>query len=444
MKLVRIMLVAFAMVAPACARDVFVDNMSGYTIDARILDAPNCSGPAFSDVTLEQFEKGLCVFHRSNRSLEDSDAVLNLMSQAQTRGLPPVHQQLSTLISGLAGCASAQSHLDSYKATNNQDLLEKAYFCRNRRQAQADFQSIMWNHALFEYADGLGTTRNLDSRINEMAACQAGVLAPSLDSECGLISNMSETEINAFVDTATDDTIKTYFSGVESPVTAMFSRKLKRAEGLLESAQGNIAELKVSADGVNSEYKTLNQAYVAARDQKMSQIYDAYRASILRSAAILDEFNRWKGGLFFTAENVNLLPKITERSGEIQQELKLAEDSGFKLKAQALTGQIRRIVNGAEEDKATIATLCRVFFCEIAQRRSMPGLIRACRHPALASNPLCVGQDGQMINGTLRIDFNGAQTISVTDLCRSAGLDPSFTVVDMTPVSSAACLSVSP
>jgi hypothetical protein len=423
----------------ALGRDLFVDNLSGYTIEGRVLDAPNCSGSAIPEGTLKTFEEGLCVFHRPARSPQDSDKAISLMREAQTKGLPPVHQQLAALISGLAYCSGATRHLDAYRATGNQNLLERTYFCRDRRLAQADLNAIHWNHALFDYADGLGPARNLNARLSEISSCQVGALSPDFDAECGLISNLSENEINTFADDAAGAVIQSYFSGVESPVTAMFSRKLKRAEGLVGSARAGINEIKANADAVNQEYATLDQVYETARDSKMGPIYDAYRIAILRATSILDEFDRWKGGLFITSENINLLPKITERAGELAGEKTRVDGLAFETKAKALVDDIRRIINADAENRATIAALCRIYYCELTNRRSMASVIRACRRPALANNPLCVGQDGQILNGTLTVDFGGPHSVAVKGLCQAAGLDPLMTEVNMDAVRAAAC-----
>ena len=437
-----LLLAALVLVAvPAVARDLFVDNLAGYTIESRVLDAPNCSGPAFNDTRLESFERALCIFHRPARSPAETDEAIELMVQAQTRGLPPVHQQLASLITGLAHCDGAQRHLDAFRDSGNSNELERTYFCRDRRAAQAELNAIRWNHALFEFADGLPPQRSLDARLTEMSACHAGVLDHSFDAECGLLSNLTETEINAFVDEAVSETITRYFSGVESPITAMFSRKVARAEGLLESSEGGIAGLEQQAAVVNGEFDALNRVYEAARDTKMGPIYEGYRSAILRATSILDEFDRWKGGLFITSENVNLLPKIAERSVELQEELTRTEELAFSAKAQALAADIRRIVNSEEENRATVAALCRIYFCELTNRRAMTGVIRACRRPALVDNPLCIGSDSQIIDGTLTVDFDGAHSVDVVDLCRGAGVDAAFTVVDMAPATAATCLA---
>ena len=441
--LIAIMSFAFA-VTPVAARDLFVNNLLGYTVEAEILNAPNCDGPAFDDVTLEFFEKGLCVFHRPSRSPEDTAKAVSLFNRAQIRGLPPVHQQFAALLTGLAQCAEAERHLNAYRSSGNKDLLSRTFFCRDRRLAQAELNSIRWNHALFDYAEGLPPQHSLNARLTEMGACQAGVLHADFDAECGLISNLSESEIKAFVDEAVEQVIQTYFSGVESPITAMFARKLGRAEGLLESAEGGIAELARSASGVNSEYKTLNDAYEQARDEKMGPIYDAYREAILRATSILDEFDRWKGGLFITSENVNLLPKIAERSVEIEEELARVRELEFHDKAEKLAADVLRIINGEAEDRAAVAMLCRIYFCELTARRAIPNVIRACRRPALVNNPLCVGADGRMNSGVLTVDFDGVHSIAVEDLCRGAGVDPVFTTVGLRPSTAATCLSVMP
>lgn len=429
---------------PALARDLFVNSTSGYTVAAAILQAAGCEGPAFADVTLEAFEQGLCVFHRAGRSPQDTARAISLLDQAQVRGLPPTHQQLAALVTGLAHCAEAERHIAAYRASNNQDLLSRTMFCRHRRLSQAELDSIRWNHALFDYAEGLPPQLSLDARFNEMGACHAGVLNADLDAECGLLSNLTETEINAFVDEAVEQVIATYFTSVESPITAMFARKHGRAQGLLQTAATSIASLKSSAAVVNSEYEALDEVYVEARDHKMGPIYDAYRESILRATSILDEFDRWKGGLFITAENVNLLPTITERSVEIAEELTRTQELAFRDKATALTADVRRIINGEAENRAAVAALCRIYFCELTARRAMPGVIRACRQPALGDNPLCIGQDGQTVNGVLSVEFAGPQAVPVGDLCRGAGVETAFTTLNLEPAAAASCLGVMP
>lgn len=424
----------------ATARDLFVDSLAGYTIETRVLDAPNCTGPGIPEGTLKTFEQGLCVFHRPARSPADSRSTASLMQEAQTRGLPPVHQQLAGLISGLANCAEASRHLDAYRASGHQNRMEQTLFCRDRRHSQADFSAIQWNHALFDYAEGLGANRTLEQRLNDMSACQIGPLSDDFDAQCGLISNLSDTEIDAFADGASGKVIDSYFSGVESPITAMFSRKLKRAEGLVQTSRAGINDIKAGADAVNKEYAALNRVYETARDTKMGLIYDAYRASILRATSILDEFDRWKGGLFITSENINLMPKITERSGEIAGEKTRVDKLGFEAKATALVADVRRLINADAENRAAVATFCRIYFCELTNRRAMADVIRTCRRPALANNPLCIGQNGQINNGMLTVDFQGPHSISVKALCQSAGLDPLMTEVNMDPARAATCL----
>lgn len=444
MKRFALSLALVTLALPVAARDVFVDTLSGYVVEKAVLNAPNCDGPAFDEPGIKSFEQGLCVFHRPARSPADTDRAIALLTEAQTRGLPPVHQQLATLIGGLGHCANATRNLDTYRASNQSDGLARLLFCRDRRQAIAELNAIRWNHALFDYEDGLAAGQTLEARLGEMAACHAGPLAASLDAECGLISNLSETEINAFVDDAAGDVITTYFSGVESPITAMFSRKLGRAQGLLDSARGAIGGLKSDADAVNAEHDALNAAYVAARDTKMAPIHDAYRAAILRATAIMDEFDRWKAGLFVNAEGTNLMPKIQERAVELDEELTRVQALQFRTKATALAADIRRVVNGAAENRATIGALCRIYFCELTSRRAKADTIRACRRPGLAGNPLCIGQDGNIISGELRVDFGGAQTTTVTALCQAAGVDAAFAVVNLDPASAATCLGALP
>ena len=436
------------MAGPAAARDLFVDNLAGYTVQARVLAAPGCALPVAAQAAptaTDALERALCLYHRANRSPDDEATALRALDEAQTRGLPPVPQTLATLISGLANCAQADRHMAAFRASNGQAEFERTLFCRSRRGAQADLDAIRWDHALFEYDEGLGAGRTIDARLTEMAACHAGALSPDFDAECGLISQMPETEIAAFVDDAVGASIQRHFSGVESPITAMFSRKLARAEGLVAGATAGIADLTATAGVVNAEHAALQRVYDAARDEKMGPIYDNYRASILRATAILDEFDRWKGGLFLTSENVNLRPKITERSAELAEEQARVTELAFTQTAAALVASIRRLTNADAENRVLVDQLCRVYFCELLGRRASPDTIRACRRPALAQNPLCLRPDGAIADTTLRITFDGApHQADIVTMCRDAGVDPAFTVPGLAPAVATACLAGMP
>lgn len=429
---------------PAAARDVFVDVLEPYTVTAENLAVPACRADAFDDPRLAELERAVCLFHLDVRSEEQEAEAVDLLQQAQVKGLPPVHQNFATLLSGLLSCSSADRHLERYRASGQQSLLERAMLCRARRMSAAELGSIRWDHAFFEYAPELGADDTLERRLEEMAACHAGSLDPAFDAECGLISNISETEIRLFVDEAVEPVIVKYFTGVESPVTAMFARKHQRAQGLRDSAAASIDELAAGAGKVNAAYGALNTVYEEARDEKIARIYDSYREAILKATSILDEFERWKGGLFITSENVNLMPKIEERVVEVDEELARVEGLAFVDKAERLTADVRRIVDSEVEDARTVLELCRIYFCELTNRRALARAIRACRRPSLAGNPLCIDQDETLRSGVLEVDFGGTQQIEVGDLCRSAGLEAGFAVTGMGPATAASCLAGMP
>ncbi|MBS0125392.1 hypothetical protein KB874_14975 [Aestuariicoccus sp. KMU-90] len=442
----RLILTGLVMAAAqgAAAREVFVDNLAGYVIEADILDAPGCTGPAFDTPALEDFEKGLCRFHKPARSAEQTEAAARDLRRAQTLGLPPVHQQLAALTSGLLQCAEAQRHLDAFRASGQMALLERERFCKARRLSQADLNAIRWDHALFDYAEGMAPERRLTARLTEMSACHAGVLAPAFDAECGLITNVTATEIEAFVDEAVADVITTYFRGVESPITAMFARKRSRAEGILERAGTAIAELGARAAELNDEYDVYETVYSAARDARMTPIYENYRDAILQATAILDEYERWKGGLFITSENVNLLPKIVERRDDIADELGRITETDFLPRAEKIVEDVRALVNAEAANRDLIGKLCRVYFCELTTLRNRAATIDVCRQPGLADNPLCLGQNGAPVSGVLSVAFGGGQTIAVQDLCRSAGVDQVFLAVGLSPSTARTCTEALP
>ena len=444
-RFVSLTALAVLIAAPGAeARDTARNSIEGYVIERAVIRAPNCEGSAFDDVRIEAFEKGVCQFHQPARSAEQLDRVLKLLNRAQVQGLPVVHQQLAGFLTGLGHCATAERHLDTFRGSGNADLTARDNFCAARMQSQAELNAIRWDFALFDYAEDLGVPNTLDTRLGEMASCYSGVLAPGFDAECGLITNITETELNVFVDEATDAVVQTYFTGVESPITAMFQRKRERAEGVLAMAGASIQGLKDGAAAVNAEYIAYHSAYETERDAKMTPIYENYRESILRATAILDEFNRWKEGLFMTSDNVNLLPKIVERGVELTEELARVETDDYAARAGKLVDDVRAVVQSEAEHRALIGQLCRVYFCELASRRRMIATQHVCRQPALTNNPICLNAQGQMKGGDLQVNFDGEQRIGVADFCRAAGIDDVFLTVGLSPATALTCMGQMP
>jgi hypothetical protein len=430
--------------AVTAVRADVANKLESYTVTAARALKPDCGVAGFNDIRIAEFEQGVCLFHKASRAAEETQAAFDAFRQAQVKGLPPAHQNFAALASGIMNCQQAQADLSRFKASNNQNLMEQTRFCRDRRISAADFGDIRWDQAFFEYENSTQPNFNLDARLTEMGVCYATVLDPAFDAECGLISNVSENEINIFVDEAAGEVIEKYFSGVESPITAMFARKNARAEGLKDSAAAGIADLKSSAAEVNSAHDALNAAYLAAREEKIAKTYNNYRDAILRANTILDEFNRWKGGLFITSEGVNLLPKIVERVVEITEELARVQELGFLGKSDGLVADVRKTIDAKTETAKITAQLCRIYFCELANRRSMEQTIRACRRPALAGNPLCITQDETLRSGVLTVQFEGQQTSDIKSLCAAAGLDGALTEIGLGPQPAASCLAAMP
>ena len=138
------------------------------------------------------------------------------------------------------------------------------------------------------------------------------------------------------------------------------------------------------------------------------------------------------------------LPPLLEKLGCNVQLIHGEPTGHFAHNPEPLPHHLKDLSRAVVENQATVSMICRIYFCELTARRSMPDVIRACRRPALVDNPLCVNQDGQMASGVLSVDFEGAQSISVEDLCRGAGVDPVFTTLNMGPTSAGTCLSVMP
>ena len=433
-----VVLVLWSGVAVAQTPLSFAGRLDSYTVTADVLNAPGCSFA--EDNSLAAYEEGLCLFHRTPRSAEDTQRLLSRLNTAQIKGLAPARQQLASLISGLAQCGEAERQLSLFQTSQQQDLLARMNFCRARRQSSAELNGIRWDHALFEYSEDLPAHQQLDARLGEMSACYAGVLAPALDAECGLITAVTDTELNALVDEAVDGVLAKYFTGVEGPVTAMFARKQKRAEGIIESAESQIDTLADDAAAVNGEFSAFETAYLAAKAEKMDPIFGNYRDAILRATAIMDEFERWQGGLFFTPEGVNLLPKMQERTTEVAEERERTQDDGFEARAEALVSDLRTVLDADSVQRSQTVELCRIYYCELTSARRQLQVAQVCRQPALGNNPLCLEMDLSARGNGLNVTFNGTNhQRDVAQMCRAAGMDSVFLSTGLAPGNAALC-----
>lgn len=425
------------------AADLIHNKLEAYTVELASVTPAQCVAEQFDPGMQNEFDRGVCLFHNPLDHSRDELAIDNLQ-QAQLKGLPPVLQNFASLTTGLLHCRQAGRHLETFTASGNQSLLARDQFCRSRRQASASLGDVNWQYAYFDYEPASREGFSLDDRLDEMASCYAGVLDASFDAQCGLISTISDQEIDTFVAEATATVMSRYFEGVESPVSAMFARKVARAEGLTQSAQQGIAELKRQAEAVNNRHEAFDSVYQAAREEKLETIHSSYRTAVLKANSILDEFNRWKGGLFITAQNVNLLPKIQERKSEIDQELARVEGEQFVNKATELLSDIELLLQGDEANQRAVVQLCRIYYCEFANRRAMGELIQVCRRPSMQGNPLCVNADQSPRDGILQGHFSGPVEVPLQQFCQDSGMEPEFTATGLGPQASHACLALLP
>lgn len=432
------MFVLWAGAANAQTPDTFAGRLDGFTLSSEMLNTPSC---AFDeDARLANLQEGLCLYHRGARSAEDTERLLAKLNTAQIKGLSPAQQQLASLVSGLARCSRADRHLEVFRSSGQQDLLARMNFCRDRRFALAELNGIRWDHAMFEYAEDLPPHQQLDARLGEMSSCYAGVLDPAFDAECGLITAVTDSELNALVDEAVDDVLAKYFTGVEGPITAMFARKQKRAEGITQTAETQIETLAEDAASVNGEFSAFEAAYLAAKEEKMDPIFGDYRDAILRATAILDEFERWQKGLFFTPEGENLLPKLQERTVEVEEERARTQNDGFEARAASLVDDLRNVLDADRVRRDQTAELCRVYFCELTSARRQLQVAQVCRQPTLGGNPLCLELDLSPRAQSITASFDGTtHEREIVEMCRASGLDPVFLSTGLAPGTAALC-----
>ncbi|MBF0315372.1 MAG: hypothetical protein HQK50_08700 [Oligoflexia bacterium] len=439
------------------------NGLETYTVTVEKVQPAHCAPEHFNRDNSEggkresKFHRAVCIFHNSARP-EDNDIALSLFQENQRQGLPPVKQNFSALLEGLLHCRQADFYFKRYRASAarsatsplaaKKNLLEKTRFCRERRLAMASFSDVNWEHAYFDYEAVAAANFSLPfftlkDRIKEMGACYGGVLSTDLNPECGLISNMTETEIENTSSSAVASVLKNYFEGAESPITAMFSRKVERAQGLLSSANARITKISNKAAPLNNQYSALYNVYSTIRDKKLDKITGDYRNSVLLSNTILDEFERWKGGLFITSEGTNLLRKIIERDNpELEGELKRITGKSILPKLQQLLSEIKVLSNQEEAYGKQVKQLCQIYFCELLKKKNLPTIINFCRKTSMKKNPLCIGLEGDSFrDGIITINFNGSDhKSSVLELCSRAGLTAAYAKIGLDREESTKCL----
>ncbi|MBF0365445.1 MAG: hypothetical protein HQK50_07725 [Oligoflexia bacterium] len=437
----------------AKATDFTYGGLETYTVMLEKVRPSVCALEQFPKGREQKFHRAVCIFHNNYQGRDEriNEAAINLLQENQKAGLPPVKQNFAALLEGLLHCRQAGLFFQKYKTSGLKSLIDKARFCRERRMAIASFSDVNWEHAYFDY-EALTSEHipafTLKDRINEMSSCYAtkGVLDPSLNSECGIITNMSDTEIENVVKKATDEVIKKYFIGAESPVSAMFARKVDRAKGLISSANKRITEIASKAAPLNEQYKALYKTYVTARDSRLDKIVADYKMSVLLSQSILDEYDRWKGGLFIMSDgvnNVDLFPKIKERSNiELFGELNRITTGSIIPKMQQLLSDIKIVANSDSAYKKQVNTICKIYFCELLNKKNLPQIVRLCRKPSMNNNPLCIAMDGNSWrSGVVVANFNGStQQKTVLEICQSAGLPAAYAKIGISKEESTVCL----
>ena len=430
-------------IGTASSKDRVANKLEPYTVLLKNITPSECQENQFKDLTIQKFEQSVCIFHNSEEEQRNEPAI-DLLQQAQLKGLPPVHQNFAALMGGLLHCRQANIYLQRYKESENKSHLPHDRFCRARSMSLASFSDVDWQYSYFDYEQTSRAGFNLNARLEEMSSCYGGVLDPAYNAECGLISNISEQEVETLVEKAVAEVIEKYFEGAESPITAMFVRKSSRAEGLLKSAEDSIEDLENKATLVNKKYQAFQRVYDEAKEEKIERIYADYRTSVLKANSIMDEFDRWKGGLFITSEHVNLLPKISERKTQIQEELERITKDQFQFKAESLASDIENIIDGERRNKEVVDQLCRIYFCEFLNKRVLEKTMRICRQPRMQNNPLCVGPDENLRPGILKIDFNGTHEMKIAQMCTEAGLEPQYAKVGLGRKDSNLCLQSLP
>ena len=399
-----------------------MDTFEHHIIEKEDLAHTTCLEEQFTNHTYPQMDRGLCLYHNQLSETENQQAV-ELLQHSQTReGLPPVRQTSASFFEGLLHCRQANLHWDNFIKSNKEETLTKNKFCYERRMASASFSDTNLQFLSFSYEPNTNPNQTIPTRLDEMAACYVGPLAPEYDVECGLTSTLADGEVAAITNQAVDEVIQKYFQDDTSPVTAMFSRKKQRVKSVEEGAEAKTKALKEKSKALEANYNQVLTAFTNSEPQR-KPIVPTYRQAILDAQLILDEHQRWVEGLFGS----EALSKIQARNKQLEAENTRIIDEQFIETIKALPKDIERILQTESIQKDSLRQLCGIYYCEFLNTQNIKAVKTSCRKESMQNNPLCIASDNTMRSGKISVSLDGKRhQVSVENLCKYAGLDDQY------------------
>lgn len=385
--------------------------------------------------------QSVCIYHaKSQKPSSDSDSNppefvknqraineqgIKLVSVAQQKGLPPIHQTYASLLEGIYHCRQAKLERSMYQQLKDEDnngpLIWNNRFCASRRKASAAFTAVNWNLAFFDIrnswhnnpdagvAEPSVTPNNFSVTkvIAEYAGCydKDAPLHSDFDSDCIMLSGLDNKQISSVAQAAVKKVVGQYMGeNAKNKITAMLSRKKQRVDGVVSESDDRIKNLEKDAGVVLSRYNLFNTAY-DTHSATANDIVRDYRESASKILAVKNAADRWVKGLESAVQT------------QLTNGAKAANDldsSGMKNRATNLVDDLKKIEQKEATQDKNVRNLCRVYYCQLKSRAfKIPGDFKSlCSISKYKDNVLCSNNPKWTV---------GNQTKDLKSICNAVG-----------------------
>ena len=458
----------------------------------------NSRGRTYSaDEPAKDFRVAACRLHQDVSEQEQEppfsdegwyDMQLDAWADIQRKGLPGAQQSFAEIAEGLLHCRIAAN----WQAKLQTSELATARFCASRRRALASFANVRWDMAQFDYETSVGDQgQTLTGLLTDLRMCRVNSpesnafapLAPEHENKCRFSEAVTHQRLSEIVSKVGTDLQN--IGG--SRLTAMFTRVKNLSDPILDYGKKASKELKDDEKILKEVHKALQDSYqkddiephldkltvtlvrqssqceqdsVSKEVEKitvkssLNALLNTYKCAYSTAQSILDTKARWEGGLLIDKAAVPehdlrqdiFGPSTKDRYGPEgalgQLDKRLGEVRTQSGEIQELIDGIKKLRNREERDKRLTRQLCVHYYCDIAVSGSQTvgdstwsGFDIACRSLGLAgSNPLC----SKLPSGIYFSDQIKEEN-STKKLCTDAGMDDSFTRMDLNAIEAKQC-----
>lgn len=425
--------------------DIVEIDVPSYS-DRNLFDA-ECNRVGHSDlkeieIAGSLIEKALCLYHTSDPGNEQkSKQIVDVLHSASQRGLTPAKRSAAALFEGLSQCRMAKDLLELY-LSDRDNYENQRRFCDVRTKGRDAFAAVDWRITDIRYGEN-SLSHSIDDLIDTYQECYSTALGDNYSSECNAITSIAWEKIKKIIDKKIEDQIDKNFKGETAPMSAMFMRKF----GMIKGQTENITKAKQSLEEKIGPFKDnvddLEKLfYDEALKTKRVKIVDNYKNFIIKGNVILMAIDHiYKGLLVRTSDGEDLGLRLDERKEEIDDAVEQIDKNDSNV-----IGSLSETLSGYIKAKRNIQSVqnqfCKIYYCHLLGRANLTVTKIVSEDFQYYDNPLRIKLDGTYADGYLTIVENDIPVkYSVEEICKNAGLEDEYRIVNMSPRQSRQCLN---